>query len=65
MESSGTGSESPFRTRRHWGARALVLLIDGVFAGVGGVYLATGSVAITVVAAAVAVMVVALALRQR
>jgi hypothetical protein len=38
------------------------MLIEAVLAGVGSVYLTTGSVAITIVAATVAVIVVALVL---
>lgn len=41
------------------------MLIEGVLAGVGGVYLATGSVVVTIVAAAVAVTVVALVLQAK
>ena len=50
------------QARRRWGARAWVVLIDGVLAGVGGVYLTTGSVAITIIDAVVAVVVVAMVL---
>jgi hypothetical protein len=50
------------RNGRRWGARPLVFLIEAVLAGVGGVYLTTGSVAVTVVAATVAVLVAALVL---
>ncbi|MFF0182605.1 hypothetical protein ACFYPF_26300 [Micromonospora sp. NPDC005223] len=50
------------RPGRGWGAGRLVTLINAVLAGVGGVYLTTGSVAITIVAAAVMVIVVALVL---
>jgi hypothetical protein len=53
---------TPRRPHRRWGARPLVTLIEAVLAGVGGVYLTTGSVAVTAVAAAVAVIVVALVL---
>ncbi|MFI7077157.1 hypothetical protein ACIBO1_07680 [Micromonospora sp. NPDC049903] len=45
-----------------WGAGRLVALINAVLAGVGGVYLTTGSVTITIVAAVMAVTVVALVL---
>lgn len=48
-----------------WGARALVVLIDGVLTGVGGVYLTTGSVAVTLIAGAAAVAVVRLVLTRR
>jgi hypothetical protein len=53
---------NPRRPRWCPGVRPLVTLIKAVLAGVGGVYLTTGSVAVTVVAAAVAVLVVALVL---
>ena len=65
MDRQVPGSPSPrtpSRPDRRWGARPLVTLIEAVFAGVGGVYLSTGSVPITIVAAVVAVIVVALVL---
>ncbi|OLE27775.1 MAG: hypothetical protein AUG44_09305 [Actinobacteria bacterium 13_1_20CM_3_71_11] len=66
MDSDVPGTTPPPRTPRRpgggWRARSLVTLIEAVLAGVGGVYLSTGSVAITIVAAAVAVIVVALVL---
>jgi len=65
VDSDVPGTTPPPRTPRpgrRWGARSLVTLIEAVLAGVGGVYLSTGSVAITIVAAAVAVIVVALVL---
>jgi len=61
-EVPGATPPSTPRPGRHWGARALVTLIEAVLAGVGGVYLSTGSVAITIVAGAVAVIVVTLVL---
>jgi hypothetical protein len=41
------------------------LLLKGVLAGVGGVYLATSSVVVTLIAGAVAIVVLALVLSQR
>lgn len=43
-----------------WTPRRVVVLVEGVLAGVAGVHLATGSIAVTVVAAAVAVTVLTL-----
>ena len=66
MDSHVPGTTPPPRTPRRlgrrWGARPLVTLIEAVLAGVGGVYLTTGSVAVTIVAAVVAVAVVAVVL---
>ena len=41
--------------RRRPGAGALLTLVNGVLAGVGGVYVSTHSVLITVIAAAMAI----------
>jgi hypothetical protein len=38
----------------------VVVLVEGALAGVGGVYLTTGSIAVTIVAAAAAVTMLAL-----
>ncbi|MFC3988235.1 hypothetical protein [Actinoplanes siamensis] len=40
-----------------WSARGLVVVINGILVGVGGVFLATSSVPATMVAAAAAVIV--------
>ncbi len=47
---------------RRWGARPLVVLIEAVLGGVGGVYLTTASVTITLIAAGLAAVVLALVL---
>jgi hypothetical protein len=62
-----TGAQPARRTSptRRWTARGLVVLIEGVLAGVGGVYLATASIAVTGIAAAVATVVAALVLRTQ
>jgi hypothetical protein len=53
---------SPQPTRRRPGAGALLTLVNGVLAGVGGVYVSTHSVMITVIAAVVAVVLAAMVL---
>ena len=53
--------ESPQPPRRPGGG-TLLSLINGVLAGVGGVYVSTHSAMITVIAAAVAVVLAAMAL---
>lgn len=63
MDTYAPNPTPPFRRPgRRWSAGRLVTLINAVLAGVGGVYLTTGSVTITIVAAVVAVTVVALVL---
>lgn len=52
----------PSRPSTRWGAGPMVVLVEGVLAGVGGVYLATASVLITLVASAAAVVMTALVL---
>lgn len=47
---------------RRPGAGALLTLVNGVLAGVGGVYVGTRSVLITVIAAAVAIVLAVLVL---
>jgi hypothetical protein len=53
---------SPQPPRRRPGAGALLTLVNGVLAGVGGVYVSTHSVMITVIAAVVAVVLAAMVL---
>jgi hypothetical protein len=53
---------SPQPPRRRPGAGALLTLVNGVLAGVGGVYISTHSVMITVIAAAVAIALAAMVL---
>lgn len=53
---------SPQPPRRRPGAGALLTLVNGVLAGVGGVYVSTHSVMITVIAAAVAIVLAAMVL---
>lgn len=69
MGSSAAGpQEAPLPNRPprgHWGAGSLLVLLKGVLAGVGGVYLATNSVVVTLIAGAVAIVVLALVLSQR
>jgi hypothetical protein len=55
----------PKPSRRRWGPGKLLVLIKGVLAGVGAVYLATGSVVVTLIAGAVAVLVLARVLSRR
>ncbi len=66
MDSHVCGATPPPRTPRRpgrrLGTRPIATLIEAVLAGVGGVFLTTGSVVITIVAAVVAVIVVALVL---
>jgi len=69
MGSTVAGPQEPPRPptspRGPWGAGSLLLLLKGVLAGVGGVYLATSSVVVTLIAGAVAIVVLALVLSQR
>jgi hypothetical protein len=52
----GPGGDSPTPPHRQPGAGAVLTLVNGVLAGVGGVYVSTRSVLITVIAAIVAVV---------
>jgi hypothetical protein len=56
---------TPEPPRRPLVPGALLVLIKGVFGGVGGVYIATGSVLVTAIAAAVATVMVYLVLSLR
>ncbi|TCJ31556.1 hypothetical protein [Parafrankia sp. BMG5.11] len=49
-------SAVPSRYGHLWDAAGMLALVNGVFAGVGGVYLTTRSVTVTSVAAAAAVV---------
>jgi hypothetical protein len=53
---------SPEPPRRRPGAGALLTLVNGVLAGVGGVYVSTHSVMITVIATTVAIALAAMVL---
>jgi hypothetical protein len=53
---------SPQPPRRRPGTGALLALVNGVMAGVGGVYIRTHSVMITVIAAVAAIALVAMML---
>lgn len=60
------GGGSPTPPRRQPGAGAVLTLVNGALAGVGGVYVSTHSVLITVIAAVVAiVLAMMLALSRR
>jgi hypothetical protein len=52
---SAQPTEPPHPQRRHLGAGTLLTLVNGVLAGVGGVYVSTHSVLITVIAVLVVV----------
>lgn len=54
---SGRTNVERERPRSRWSARALLMVINGVLAGVGAVFLSTASIAVTVIAAAAAVAV--------
>jgi hypothetical protein len=58
------GRQTPRRPagRDGWDVAAVMLVVNGVFAAVGGIYVATESVAATVVAAVAAVTLAALVL---
>jgi hypothetical protein len=47
-------TEPPSPQRRHLGAGTVLTLVNGVLAGVGGVYVSTRSVVITIIAVLVA-----------
>lgn len=57
-----SGDRAPERHRGNanraarWSARSLVLVIDGMLAGVGGVFVVTTSVPVTIVAAVAAIV---------
>jgi hypothetical protein len=48
-------TEPPAAQRRHLGAGTLLTLVNGVLAGVGGVYISTHSVLITIIAVLVVI----------
>lgn len=53
---------SPQPPRRRPGAGAMLTLVNGVLAGVGGVYVSTHSIMITVIAAVAAIVLAAMVL---
>lgn len=60
-----TPASSPSPPRQRPGPGAVLTLVNGVLAGVGGAYVATRSVLITVIAAAAAIVLTAMLLTSR
>ena len=52
---TGQGNRA-VRRRGQWSANSLVIVMNGMLAGVGGVFMVTTSVPVTVIAAAAAVL---------